>query len=118
MRVRWLLAYTAAAAIPIVALLGWQVAAQLPDGGFVYALAGFRVDALHTLADSSIPLHVRLRRLEAPAIGSGLALVVGLAIIGLGRLRGDRVLLVTFAAWARGGHGRAYSRVAATGRIT
>jgi hypothetical protein len=101
-RVRWPLVYAAGAAIPIVALLGWQVAAQLPDGGFVYALVGFRIDALHALADSSIPLHLRLRQLEAPAIGSGLALSVGLAIIGLGRLRGDRVLLVTFAAWLAG----------------
>jgi 4-amino-4-deoxy-L-arabinose transferase-like glycosyltransferase len=101
-RAHWPLAYAAGAAIPIVALLGWQVAAQLPNGGFVFALVGFRIDALRTLAHSSVPLHVRLGKLEAPAIGSGLALVLGLAIIGLGRLRGDRVLLVTFAAWLAG----------------
>ncbi|MGZ8648116.1 MAG: glycosyltransferase family 39 protein, partial [Solirubrobacteraceae bacterium] len=101
-RVRWPLAYAAGAALPIAALLAWQVAAQLPDGGFVYALVGFRVDALHTLAGSGLPLHVRLRKLEAPAIASGLALVTGLAVSALRRLQGDRVLLVTFAAWLAG----------------
>jgi hypothetical protein len=101
-RVRWPLAYAAGAAIPLAALLGWQVVARLPDGGLVYALVGFRLDALHALAGSGLPLHVRLRKLEAPAIASGLALVTGLAVIGLRRLRGDRVLLVTFAAWLAG----------------
>ncbi len=102
LRVRWPLAYGAGVAIPVAALLGWQVAAQLPDGGFVYALVGFRIDALRTLADSAIPLHLRLHKLEAPAIHSGLAFVAGLAVIGLARLRGDRVLLATFATWLAG----------------
>jgi hypothetical protein len=101
-RVRWPLAYAAGVAIPVAALLAWQVAARLPDGGFVYALVGFRIDALHTLSASSSPLHVRLKSLEAPALASGLALVVGLAVIGLARLRGDRVLLATIAAWLAG----------------
>ena len=101
-RVRWPLAYAAGVAIPVAALLAWQLAARLPDGGFVYALVGFRIDALHTLSGSNIPLHVRLKSLEAPAIASGLALVVGLAVIGLPRLRGDRVLLATIGAWLVG----------------
>jgi hypothetical protein len=101
-RVRWPLAYAAGVAIPVAALLGWQVAAQLPDGGFVYALVGFRIDALHMLSGSGIPLPVRLRKLELPALASGLVIVVGLAVVGLGRLRGDRVLLVTFVAWLVG----------------
>jgi hypothetical protein len=101
-RLRWLLAYAAGAAIPIGALLAWQVVAHLPDGGFVYALFGFRIDALHTLAGSSLPPQVRVRKLEGPAVGSGLVLVIALALVGLGRLRGDRVLLVTLAAWFAG----------------
>jgi hypothetical protein len=101
-RVRWPLAYAAGVAIPVAALLVWQVAARLPDGGFVYALVGFRIDALHTLSGSNYPLHVRLRSLEAPFIGSGLVLVAGLAGFGLTRLRGDRVLLATFVAWLVG----------------
>jgi 4-amino-4-deoxy-L-arabinose transferase-like glycosyltransferase len=101
-RVRWPLVYVTGVAVPIAALLAWQVLAQLPDGGFVYALVGFRIDALHVLAGSARPLHVRLEQLALPAIASGLALVVGLAVVGLGRLRGDRVLLVTLAAWLSG----------------
>jgi hypothetical protein len=101
-RVRWPLVYAAGAAIPVAALLAWQLAARLPDGGFVYALVGFRIDALHTLSGSNLPLHVRVRSLEAPAIASGLVLVAGLALIGLTRLRGDRVLLATIAAWLVG----------------
>jgi Dolichyl-phosphate-mannose-protein mannosyltransferase len=101
-RVRWPLAYAAGVAIPVVALLVWQLAARLPDGGFTYALVGFRIDALHALSRSNLPLHVRLKALEAPAIASGLFLVTGLALIGLPRLRGDRVLLATIGAWLVG----------------
>ena len=101
-RVRWPLAYLAGVAIPIAALLAWQVAAQLPDGGFVYSLVGFRIDALHTLSGSDVPLHVRVKSLEPPVVASGLALVLGLAVIGLARLRGDRVLLATIGAWLVG----------------
>ena len=90
---------SAGAGIPLVALLVWQVAAQLPDGGFVYALAGFRLDALHALSGSDIPLRERVTALSDPALLSGLVLVVPAALAGLRRLRGDRVLLVTFSAW-------------------
>jgi Dolichyl-phosphate-mannose-protein mannosyltransferase len=101
-RLRWPLAYVAGVAIPVAALLIWQVAAALPDGGFVYALVGFRIDGLHTLSHSNLPLHVRLKSLEGPAVASGLVLVIGLALIGLPRLRGDRVLLATLGAWLVG----------------
>jgi hypothetical protein len=101
-RVRWPLAYAAGVAIPVVALLAWQLAARLPDGGFAYALVGFRIDALHTLSGSNVPLHVRVQSLAAPALVSGLVLVVGLAVRGLTHLRGDRVLLATFGAWLVG----------------
>jgi Dolichyl-phosphate-mannose-protein mannosyltransferase len=97
-RVRWPLTYAAGAAIPLGALVGWQVLARLPHGGFVYALVGFRLDALHALA-ASTPLPVRLIRLAVPALASGLVFVVAAALVGLHRLRGDRVLVVTFGAW-------------------
>jgi len=97
-RVRWPLAYAAGAGVPLGALAAWQILARLPHGGFVYALVGFRLDALHVLA-ASTPLPVRLLRLAVPALASGLGLVVAAAPVGLYRLRGDRVLVVTFAAW-------------------
>jgi hypothetical protein len=101
-RARWWLAYSAGVAIPVAALLLWQVAAQLPDGGFVYALIGFRIDGLHTLAHSNIPLHVRFKSLQGPVITSRLWLVGALAVLGLTRLRGDRVVTATISAWLIG----------------
>jgi len=98
-RLRWPLAYAAGAAVPFGALLIWLVAAQLSLGTFVYTLFGFRLDLLHTLAASDIPLHVRLAELEEPAWDSGLLLVLAVAVVGLYHLRRDRVLAVTFIAW-------------------
>lgn len=101
-RWRWPVAYLAGAALPLAALVGWQVAAHLPDGGFVYALFGFRLDALRALSGSSIPLHVRIASLLVPALGSGLVVAIPVAVAGLRSMRGDRVLLATFAAWLVG----------------
>ncbi len=102
-RLRWPLAYMAGVAIPLGAVLVWLAAAQLSLGGFVYALFGFRLDLLHTLAGSGVPLHVRLAKLEQPALASGLVLALTGALLGLRQLRGDRVLLVTFGAWLASG---------------
>jgi hypothetical protein len=98
-RIRWPLAYGAGAAVPLVALVAWLVAAQQSLGDFIYTLFGFRLDLLHTLAGSDIPLHVRLAELEEPAWKSGLVLAIAGAVLGLRHLRGDRVLVVTFSAW-------------------
>ncbi len=101
-RWRWPAAYAFGASIPLGALLGWQLAAHLPDGGFGYALFGFRLDALRALSGSDIPLHVRITQLLVPALGSGLVVAVPVAIAGLRLLRGDRILLVTLGAWLVG----------------
>ncbi len=98
-RLRWPLAFGAGAAVPLGALLAWLVAAQQSLGGFIYTLFGFRLDLLHTLAASDIPLHVRLAELQEPAWKSGLVLAVAGTVVGLFHLRGDRVLVVTFGAW-------------------
>jgi hypothetical protein len=99
-RVRWPLAYVAGGAIPVVAVLVWLAAAHLSLAGFVYTLFGFRLHLLHTFAASNIPWHVRVARLEAPAISSGLLLAAAGAAVGLFRLRRDRVLVITLSAWA------------------
>ncbi len=101
-RWRWPVAYLAGGLIPLAALIGWQVAAHLPDGGILYAMFGFRLDALHTLSGSDIPLHVRIANLLLPAVGSGLVLAIPVAVAGVRSMRGDRVLLATFAAWMAG----------------
>jgi hypothetical protein len=98
-RLRWPLAYVAGAAIPLAALLVWLAVAGLSLGSFVYALFGFRLDLLHTLATTNLPLHVRLAHLRHPAWSSGLLLALAGAVLGLWHLRRDRVLAVTFAAW-------------------
>jgi hypothetical protein len=98
-RVRWPVAYAAGAAIPLVVVLVWLAAARLSLDYFIYTLFRFRLDLLHTLADSNIPLKVRFRQLEEPAWDSGLVLAMAGALAGLLQLRGDRVLLVTFGAW-------------------
>ena len=99
-RLRWPLAYAAGAAVPLVAVLVWLAAGGHSLGGFVYTLFGFRLELLHTLAGSDIPLRVRLTKLQEPTWESGLAVALVAALIGLVHLRHDRVLLVTFVAWA------------------
>jgi hypothetical protein len=98
-RLRWPLAYVVGAAIPLAALLAWLAAAQQSVGGFIYTLFGFRLQLLHTLAGSDIPLYVRLQKLGEPAWDSGLLIALGAALVGLRGLRDDRVLVVTFSAW-------------------
>jgi hypothetical protein len=98
-RLRWTLAYVAGAAIPLAALLVWLVATGLSIGAFVYTLFGFRLDLLHTLAATNLPLHLRLAHLREPAWTSGLMLALAGALVGLWHLRRDRVLAVTFGAW-------------------
>jgi hypothetical protein len=98
-RWRWPLAYAAGAVLPLLGTLIWLAAGGHSVGGFVYTLFGFRIELLHTLAGSDIPLHVRLTKLEEPTIESGLLVALVAAVSGLLQLRGDRVLVVTFAAW-------------------
>jgi hypothetical protein len=92
-RPRWWLEYVAGAALPLAAL------AALP--GFAYALAGFRIQALHTLAGSSLSLPVRLEQLAGPALASGLIAVLAAAVWGLLRLP-VRAQAITLAAWFAG----------------
>ena len=99
----WPLAYAAGAAVPLGALVLWDVVAQLPQGGFLYALVGFRIDALRTLSGSNVPLHTRLLSLAVPALASGLVVAVASAPAALRHLCGDRVLTVTLSAWLAAG---------------
>ena len=103
-RVRWPVAYALGAAVPLLAVLAWLAVAGVSLSYFVYTMFGFRIDLLHTLSATDLPLHVRMRQLEEPAWDTGLALVVGGAVVGvLVVLRRDRVLMATFAAWLAAG---------------
>ena len=90
-RPRWWLEYAAGAALPVAVLAAWN------GSGFAYALVGFRLQALGTLAASSLPLQDRLGQLAVPALGSGLVVAVPAALAGIARAR-NRVL----AAWLAG----------------
>jgi hypothetical protein len=87
-------AYLAGAALPLLVL------APNP-AGYADALVGFRIEALRTLAGSSIPLPRRLEQLALPALASGLVAALAAAVAGLRRLH-DRMLVVTLGAWFAG----------------
>jgi len=103
-RVRWPIAYALGAAVPLLVVLAWLAVAGVSLSYFVYTMFWFRMDLLHTLSATSLPLHVRILQLEEPAWDTGLALVLGGAVVGLLlALRRDRVLIATFAAWLAAG---------------
>ncbi|MEA2249597.1 MAG: hypothetical protein QOH46_4126 [Solirubrobacteraceae bacterium] len=97
------LAYLAGAAAPLLGVGLWILVAPHQAGQLGYALIGFRVAGLHALAGSSIPLPVRMQSLLLPALGSGLALALAAAPLGLRRVRTDHVLALTLAAWIGAG---------------
>jgi hypothetical protein len=102
-RLRWAGAYVAGALIPLVPVAIWLWAAHVSPGSLVYAVLGFRVDALHALAASNLPLHIRIRSLRLPGELSGLFVVLVIALGGLWALRRDGVLVATLAAWLAAG---------------
>jgi 4-amino-4-deoxy-L-arabinose transferase-like glycosyltransferase len=99
----WPVAWAAGAVLPLLAVaiasgLGYVNGEALP-----YALIGFRLDALRTLGGSGVSLTARSAQLAKPALASGLALAVLLALWGLSRLRHDRIVAATLTAWLGGG---------------
>jgi 4-amino-4-deoxy-L-arabinose transferase-like glycosyltransferase len=93
------IAYAAGALIPLAALAVVLWMARISAGDLAYALFGFRVDGLRTLAASSVPLQQRVAGLELPALGSGLVVALVVTPLALWRLRRDAVLAVTLGAW-------------------
>lgn len=100
---RELLAYCAGALLSLCAVGAWLALTGTAPGRLVYAVFGFRVEALRTLAASNVPLQDRVRGLLHPAVRSGLVIAMPVALAGLLRLGRDRVLAVTFAAWLGAG---------------
>ncbi|MEA2247564.1 MAG: hypothetical protein QOH46_2093, partial [Solirubrobacteraceae bacterium] len=102
-RLRWAAAYAAGSLIALAPVAVWLSAAHLSPGSLVYAVISFRVDALHALAASSVPLHIRVRSLIGPGELSGLFVVLVVGLGGIWRLRRDGVLAVTLVAWLAAG---------------
>ena len=82
-------AYVAGALIPLA------IVASRP--GVADALIGFRLQALHALAGSDIPLPRRLEHLAPGLVGAAVVAVAGLRRVP------DRGLALTLAAWFAGG---------------
>jgi hypothetical protein len=103
-RIRWPVAYALGTALPLAVVLAWLAVAGVSLSYFAYTMFGFRIDLLHTLSATDLPLVVRMRQLTDPASNTGLTLVVGGAVVGaLSGLRRDRVLFATLAAWLTAG---------------
>jgi 4-amino-4-deoxy-L-arabinose transferase-like glycosyltransferase len=98
-RLSWPAAYLAGAALPLIGLELWELVADVGDGRVSYALLGFRLDAVRTLAGSDIGLASRFTHLLLPTLGSGLALALVAAAVGVRRLRRQPVVAVTLGAW-------------------
>jgi hypothetical protein len=99
-RARAAAAYGAGVALALAALAGFLAVVHVSASGLAYALFGFRLHALHTLATSSVSLQQRVSGLLGPAEGSGLVIAAPVALAGLVRLWGrNRALALTFAAW-------------------
>jgi 4-amino-4-deoxy-L-arabinose transferase-like glycosyltransferase len=81
------------------ALGAWMALAGVGAGALADALLGFRIHALSILSSSNLPLLERLGHLDRPALASGLALLLPLAVAGLMRLRGERLIALTLGAW-------------------
>lgn len=90
-------AYLSGAAAMGGALAAWEHAVRTPDGSMYYALFGFRLDATAPLTHGD--LASRLDRLAQPALHSGLALALLLALPGIALLRGRPLVRPVLAAW-------------------
>ncbi len=96
-------AYALGALVPLAGVGAWLLAAHLRAADLLDALFGFRLQALHTLEGSNIPLLTRLTDLAGPALRSGLVLAVPVAAWGLWRRPSDRRIAVVLVAWLAGG---------------
>jgi hypothetical protein len=99
----WAAAWLGGTALPVVAVAVASGAGYLGGRDLPYALLGFRIEALRTLAGTGGTLPSRLLALFVPAVASGLALAGVLVPAGLRRFRGDPVVAATLGAWLVGG---------------
>jgi 4-amino-4-deoxy-L-arabinose transferase-like glycosyltransferase len=89
-------AYLAGVALVAVALVAWAALNHRSAGSIYYAMFGFRIDAASGLASD---FGMRVTRLGLPALASGLAVALGVAIVGIARLRDQPVVRAVLATW-------------------
>jgi hypothetical protein len=90
-------AYVLGAAAVGAALVVWAQLTHPPAGSVYYAMFGFRLDAAHTLAKGEV--FTRMGRLLLPAIASGLAVLLVLALGGIARLRERPIVQTAMLVW-------------------
>ena len=97
-------AYCGGIALALAGLEAWAILGGVPDDATGYALIGFRLQGLSALSGSAGGLPARFAdRLALPLLGSGLALILIWSLVGLHRLREQRALQLTIAAWGAAG---------------
>ncbi|MEA2170479.1 MAG: hypothetical protein QOF76_3779 [Solirubrobacteraceae bacterium] len=96
-------AYVLGALLPVAAVALWLAAVHEPAARLTYALFGFRVDGLHTLANAHDSLLARAAHLLSPAARSGLVVALAIMPFGLWRVRRDRLLAVVLGVWLLAG---------------
>jgi 4-amino-4-deoxy-L-arabinose transferase-like glycosyltransferase len=90
-------AYAGGVALVGLGLVLWEQLAHTPDESVWNTLFGFRLDAVHTLATGHVG--AKLGRLTHPALASGLALGVAIALAGIATLRKRPELRAALAVW-------------------
>jgi hypothetical protein len=90
-------AYLGGVAALFVALVVWALASDTSAHAVWYAMFGFRLDSVNVLVKHG--LETRLSTLESPLLGSGLALAVVVAIVGLVRVRDRPLVCIAALAW-------------------
>lgn len=94
-----LLIYFCGGAIALVTTLLWAATTSVGIKGFVYAVAGFRADALEALTKSAVPMSNRFEMLGGVVIGSGIIIVFCASLLGLWALRNTRRIGLTIFTW-------------------
>jgi hypothetical protein len=98
---RSLAGYAAGLAAGGAALLLWAIAVHATLHQLWYATVGFRIDAAHALTHGHA--ENRLDRLAHPALASGLAVGLVLAVAGIATLRASRGVRPALAVWLTAG---------------
>jgi 4-amino-4-deoxy-L-arabinose transferase-like glycosyltransferase len=98
----WPVAWAAGALLPVLAVLAASMAGYVDARALPYALLGFRLEALRTLAGTGGMFVVRFAGLLWPLVASGLAVALALVPAGLRRVP-DPVVRATLLGWLAGG---------------
>jgi 4-amino-4-deoxy-L-arabinose transferase-like glycosyltransferase len=90
-------AYAGGIAALVLALVVWALVTDTSAHDVWYAMFGFRLDASFVLTEPGF--RARLSELRPPFVDSGLLIAALFAVAGIWRLRAERTVRLTLAAW-------------------